>query len=69
SAPKMTKDPRDPSQMVEPVAVGLYLDVESIPFFMENQCYMQGEVVYGFAINSDRTQTGIKFLDYLTTCP
>lgn len=69
SAPKMTKDPRDPSQMVEPVAVGLYLDVESIPFFMENQCYMQGEVVYGFVINSDRTQMGIKFLDYLTTCP
>ncbi len=69
SAPKMTKDPRDPSQMEDPVAVGIYLDVEKIPFFMENQCYMQGEVVYGFVINSDKSETGIRFLDYLTTCP
>lgn len=59
-------NPRDPSQMENPLAVGIYLNVEDIPFFMENNCYLNGEVVYGFMCNSSHSDNGIKFLSYLT---
>lgn len=61
-----TEDHRDPSQMENPIAVGIYLNVEDIPFFMDNNCFLSGEVVYGFMCNGAHTDQAVKFLSYLT---
>lgn len=66
AVPADTVDHRDPSQMGNPVAVGIYLNVEDIPFFMNNNCYLSGEVVYGFMCNGSHTDQAVKFLSYLT---
>ncbi len=66
AVPVDTVDHRDPSQMGNPVAVGIYLNVEDIPFFMNNNCYLSGEVVYGFMCNGSHTDQAVKFLSYLT---
>lgn len=66
AVPVDTVDHRDPSQMGNPVAVGIYLNVEDIPFFMNNNCYLSGEVVYGFMCNGSHTDQAVNFLSYLT---
>ena len=61
-----TQDPKDPSVMKDPVAVGIYMKPSEIPFFSENGCYSaQDEIVFGFIVNSGRKETAVSFLEYI----